>query len=73
MSAKEMFEQLGYECIRNDELIIYKKRIRGAEYNIYFKTKIKSVYKTTNGIWLEFTFKEILAINQQIKELSCNE
>ena len=70
MSAKEMFEKLGYEYTKDDELIIYKRKINDFESNIYFYIKLKIFWKTNGmGNELAFTYKELQAINQQVREL----
>ena len=74
MSAKEMFDKLGYEYTKMNDLINYKKRLINSESNIYIDSEIKIFWKEDdNGNGIAFTSEELKAVHQQIKELSCNE
>lgn len=63
MTAREMFEKLGYELIHNIEYQIMYYNSRYDTYIYFYKTRKR--IEITN----EFTLEELQAINQQIKEL----
>ena len=66
MSAKEMFEKLGYELIHNinTQLMYY-----GSKYDTYiYFYKMRKRIEFTN----EITLEELQAINKQIEELGWN-
>ena len=80
MSAKEMFEELGYEFIEGDRYWLvyakdkidmidleftYSKRVIGREY-IRFGKPYKSIEIENKNI---LNLEELQAINQQVKEL----
>ena len=76
MSAKEMFEQLGYKFIKREFEIIYQytknEYIEDYRY-IKFDIKIK---KIELGDWQEdfnLSLEELQAINKQVEELGWNE
>jgi len=84
MSAKEMFEELGYKCTRNDHLFIsyvyLSKCYKNYYYNIEFSLKYKEItvrrYKGnffrriySNEDMIGFYLDDIQAINKQIEEL----
>ena len=71
MSAKEMFEELGYKFVSDDiNYIIY-------EYDEIFRLKFDKNNKIID-IWCErpmyntLDFEELQAINKQIEELEWN-
>ena len=74
MSAKEMFEKLGYEQKIKDDVIYYFKSINVPKkfghiyiYNINFILKDKELFTSKN-----LDYKELQAINKQIEELGWN-
>ena len=75
MSARELFEMLGYRYFKaTKERITYKKRkmINGAshEYEITFDLEKKSYFKMLDGFGPCHVYvDEHRAINQQFKEL----
>lgn len=81
MSAKEMFEELGYELIRDCEFyLFYKKALKeNAEYendylHISFEKQYKEVIKTygDDNSPEAITMRELQAINKQVEELGWN-
>ena len=67
MSAKEMFEELGYKLI-NEKNIVYK--------NIHFTGRITHIAFFNNKkilVTQSIGLKELKAINKQIEELGWNE
>ena len=77
MSAKEMFETLGYELkLQNDSHILYSKPMEIGEIKILFKINIGEItkYSHISPDWeveqiLTLWFDEIKALNKQIEEL----
>lgn len=67
MTAKEMFEKLGYEYQYNP-ILKSLEFIRGAEL-IVFYTDDKSFYKQYGYETGDITLGELKAINKQIEEL----
>ena len=78
MSAKEMFEELGYkELIKHKTYMFYIKELREnpeyendyihLEFDFIDKTMCKS-YGDDNSVY-EITLEELKAINKQIEEL----
>ena len=75
MTAKEMFEKLGYKQDKQKTHIVYYKFLKlNRELQIEFNFKFKSVEKRkVPGINSEpINFKELKAINKQIEELGWN-
>ena len=71
MSAKEMFEKLGYEYeLTEDNVIEYWKNVNGINYEIDFDLDIKKLSILWNN---NITLKELQAINKQVEELGWNE
>ena len=69
-SAKEMFEDLGYDYFNNGLRITYEKCPDGECKMIEFNLKNKNVILADdNDEVIELNVKEIQAINQQCKEL----
>lgn len=67
MSAKEMFEKLGFECDANANEILYYQE---GEIGITFNLNRKEI----NIIDLDYmNMQEFKAIQQQIKELGWND
>lgn len=69
MSAKEMFEQLGFECERLNHVVIYELI---GDYEIYVaflykNKKIESTYKV--GFYGKYAKEINEAIHQQLLEL----
>ena len=63
MTAKEMFEKLGYELIHNIE---YQMLYYNSRYDTYiYFYKARKYIEITN----EITLEELQAINKQVKEL----
>lgn len=73
MSAKEMFEELGYELIQDDmNWLIYS--VNGSKwwsFNIDFNKNDKTIhFCTRNSVFgHSIDLRELKAINQQCKEL----
>lgn len=71
MTAKEMFEQLGYKLIDKKDKLIYENDYTEQKITIYKNDK-KIIFEL---IWLNdndyyvFTLKELQAINKQVEEL----
>ena len=71
MSAKEMFEKLGYEYeLTEDNVIEYWKNVNGINYEIDFDLDIKKLSILWNN---NITLKELQAINKQVEELGWTE
>ena len=81
MSAKEMFEKLGYIYKKCNSFIEYTKNYLGQEKCITFWLDIKKIdfeFEHDDGYdWkylaFESTIEELQAINQQVEELGWNE
>lgn len=81
MSAKEMFEELGYnELIKHKTYMFYIKPLKenveyeNDEIHLEFDFKNKTFVKTygdDNSVY-EITLEELQAINKQVEELWCN-
>ncbi len=71
MSAKEMFEKLGYEYKNYAGYISYQKELNDSNvYFISFDPKNKTVTKhQMSDKYLRITINELQAINKQISEL----
>lgn len=63
-SAKEMFEELGYECV-DEERIVYKKYDDSIKRIIHIAFFDNKKILITQSIGLE----ELQAINKQVEEL----
>lgn len=66
MSAREMFETLGYECRKSENAIQYLSEC-GKEITFIFE--LHRFYKQRNFISLNIDIDEFKAIHQQMKEL----
>lgn len=85
LSAKEMFEELGYILTKNTDIIYfneeagektilcYAKHIDGDDYDVisFYESKKYYCEKPTseNGVSCAITYEEHQAITQQLKEL----
>ena len=72
MSAREMFEKLGYEQDKQKDYIVYWRPLKfGREQQIEFDFGHKTIEmrKAPDMRCETITFKELQAINQQVKEL----
>ncbi len=69
-TAKEMFEELGYKIVRDDEEFLdYETE----EYYISFWKHKKIFYKVEYGYDAgDITMQELKAINKQVEELGWN-
>ena len=67
-TAKEMFEELGYECI-NEKRLVYKK------YDDFLNRFIHIAFFDNKKILItqSIDINTLQAINQQVKELHWNE
>lgn len=73
MSAKEMFEKLGYEHFNNGLRITYQNYEISECKLIEFNLKEKKMWLADDSEEVvELSFKEIKAINKQIEELGWN-
>ena len=73
MTAKEMFEKLGYECFINKELeeIDYTKK-DNKEFIVFVHYRFDNsyvFYKQTDYEPGDITMEELQAINKQVEEL----
>lgn len=79
MTAKEMFEKLGYKYIEHVEKLYgdiqYNKQFEFAEITIYFNNKNKEVEFSSDvvDIVINIDLEELKAINKQIEELGWND
>ena len=77
-SAKEMFEELGYELISSSHnRKVFKKDNLVTSYTIVFEycAKTINIYSSINGKGFNsknMTMKELQAINKQVEELGWN-
>ena len=77
MSAKEMFEELGYELDINVlDIIRYSKEEKDLKSVIRFNVDEKTISTNSvvnNDLWvLDITSEELKAINKQVEELGWN-
>lgn len=78
MTAKEMFEKLGYKLIKQKQqwqhLIVYEKytKIFDETETITFNTSGRIIMKELNGECGCIFIKELEAINKQVEELGWN-
>ena len=69
-TAKEMFEELGYEPFgKNSKYICYRKNMWFIEFDLDQKCILTSKPNTTFNL---ITFEELQAINKQVEELGWN-
>ena len=81
MSAKEMFEKLGYKLYKHQTYMFYEKALKKKpeyendyehiEFNFISET-INKTYGDDNSV-SDITFEELQAINKQVEELGWNE
>lgn len=70
MTAKKMFEELGYEYITYGKDVIFTKEFGYATVELYFDVETKNlIIQSNKNIAFEFNIKELKAINKQIEEL----
>ena len=70
MSAKEMFEKLGYKCFNNGLRITYQNYEISECKLIEFNLKEKKMWLADDSKEVvELSLKEIKAINKQVEEL----
>lgn len=72
MKAREMFEKLGYKQDKRKDYIVYWRPLKFSreqqiEFNFWYKTI--EMRKVPDMSCETITFKELQAINQQVKEL----
>ena len=71
-TAKEMFEELGYELSNPDgSLVFYSNKDKG--HYIGFETKMKIIMTSKPSLWVPINLKELQAINKMVSELGWNE
>ena len=74
MSAKEMFEELGYEFVQGIDCIYYKKTENLDIYVIIFNDNKTITKKRFYNYEYEYiTNDELKAINKQVEELHWND
>ena len=70
MTAREMFESLGYTLIRSDNCFIsYEKNEINALTRFVFVMKDKKFYSEYNAVAHDITMDELKAVNKQVEEL----
>lgn len=70
MTAKEMFEELGYKYEKVVDTIIYSQNFGYSKIEIRFNLGLRLVeFEADKDIRFTFEVNEIQAINQQCKEL----
>jgi hypothetical protein len=73
MSAKEMFEELGYEYERQGKDIYCEKEFPVTKARIYFCDRKRTIdIATDEHITFDLDLQELQAINKQIEELGWN-
>ena len=79
MSAKEMFEKLGYECFDDREyeglplIILYRNENNGVITKVRFDLPDKKYITNIQNIESKNNGKLLQAINKQVEELGWNE
>lgn len=75
-SAKEMFEELGYEIELDNEIeLVYQQVLNHDGYDdveiskIIFEKNLYLVSHTDDGYYTPISFVELQAINKQVEEL----
>ena len=75
-SAKEMFEELGYEIEQNNEKwLVYINAIAYDEFGggridkVIFDKQYKEISSTTDDMFVPIPLCELQAINKQVEEL----
>lgn len=70
MTAKEMFEKLGYKYKNYDGYICYEKETNNTTHFIGFDNRTHTFTKyQMSDRFLSITSKELKAINKQVEEL----
>lgn len=72
MSAKEQFEELGYELVCNDDNYIIYKFDMGVMYIKFYKPQQYIEIEYTDRIPNTIDLDELKAINKQVEELGWN-
>lgn len=76
MSAKDMFEKLGYKQDKTNKYIVYYKPLKFfRELQIVFNLHFQSIEVRRTGQYLlsnPISLQELQAINKQIEELGWN-
>lgn len=73
MTAKDMFEKLGYEYFNNELRITYQNYVISECKLIEFNLREKKMWLADDSEEVvELSYKEIKAINQQVNELGWN-
>lgn len=73
MTAKDMFEKLGYEYFNNGLRITYQNYVISECKLIEFNLREKKMWLADDSKEVvELSYKEIKAINQQVNELGWN-
>lgn len=71
MTAKEMFEELGYSQTSLGHVIIFEKKLNYSVKKIMFAPKTVAVFdENMNPLWLDAT--ELRACNELFEELGWN-
>ena len=74
MTAKEMFEKLGYKYTKYGNDIEFNKQFEYAEVKIYFADFAKTIeISSDKDITFTIDIEELQAINKQVEELGWNE
>ena len=80
MSAREMFEKLGYEIEQDNEVrLVYIKvtQDNGIDDGLIEKVIFEKIHRwisaTSDGYFIPISFEELQAINKQVEELGWNE
>jgi len=74
MTAKEMFEKLGYKYTRYGNDIEFYKQFEHAEVKIYFADFAKTIEMSSDkDITFTIDIEELQAINKQVEELGWND
>lgn len=73
MTAKEMFEKLGYEYKKYADYINYEKNVNNTIHMISFDNRSHTITKhQISDRYLSITIPELQAINKQVEELQWN-
>ena len=73
MTAKEMFEELGFNYFEYDNQIAYEQEIRGYDDDTYYVgITFDLKYKDIKDTYSEIDMKLLKAINKQVEELGWN-
>ena len=72
-TAKELFEELGYEEFENDSRITYERYTPECEMIEFDKVTMEITFADDNCEVVIINRKELQAINKQVEELGWNE